>query len=177
MKTSLKSIGCVLAVVSIIITAKANDISFVKPNIPADLWEKRLEGISVAMTLRAKAEGQNSGNALLIYVKNASATVRKFSRNGADCGIKVFYTNNSGTQVPLRHYPSVSIDDHRFVPIALNPGEALCITIDITSEEAQLLKTHSVVCKFDASSSSETRDNVIESSPKMLQTVSDKSEK
>src|ERR1700683_5337235 len=98
---AFKSLAIIFVMNIVISNATANEMSFCQPDFPASLWEQHPEGIALAMTLSTRTENGVESNAIHVYIKNTSPTVKDFPPRGSDWGIEIYYIDGHGAQVPL----------------------------------------------------------------------------
>ena len=167
MKKLYRCLATLFAMVLITFFARA-----ASPEVPENSWQQLSGGIALSLILR--------NHLIDIHVKNTSSTLKVLLSEGSGLLVQPFFIDDSGAKVrlgdhPLKNVPSVINDTIQKTPqpIEIPPGgeAATKIAIPITTDEANLLKTHPVTCSiliYDPATKQKTN---IESPPKLISII------
>lgn len=117
------------------------------PEVPPSLWQPQSEGVALAMTFKSQKENGMKKYDLHVYIKNTSKKVISIFPLVYDSGVRIFYVDGKGVQIPLHDYSKKIIIDNSSL-LDIRPGEILERIISLTSNEVDLVKTHPVKCVF-----------------------------
>jgi hypothetical protein len=133
-------------------------------NIPRDSWEKRSDGVSIAMILKTASIQDTAKSRIDVYIKNVLDSDKFFFAVNNE--IIIFYIDERGVSQPLKEsYGHSTIDEA--IQILIKPGQTLLRTCELTPAEFTLVKQHDIKCLFRIGDK-DSKEVKIESAPRRL---------
>jgi len=133
-------------------------------NTPVISWEQHPDMVAISLTLNR--------NSVSVDVKNTSKDLVRFINLGSNEFVKLFYTDTSGTLIPLKgpkFYNDKRDDDQSgAISVDVPPNGNITRKIKITSQELTPLKTQPVTCHLIVYDPTTKQRYAIESSPQIL---------
>ena|ERR1700722_9412460 len=154
-----------------IIMPTLGDTGFDPSHTPEILFDNTPSGMAIALTLKSRIEKGVNIYFIRLYLRNTTKSDIYYSSHPSNIRIELYYINDNGVQIPLRHYQyPMTAYSNAFYPIP--PGYTFSRDIILGSNELKLVQSHPIICSCIVFGSGSTLIKVA-SSPKLLKETPD----